>query len=61
MKTNKIYQAPTIERATVELEGGFCGSIDENGKNAKVETTGHEIHSASVGQINDWNNNHSWD
>ena len=60
MKTNKIYQAPTIERAIVELEGGFCGSIDENGKNAKVETTGHEIHSATDVQINDWNT-HSWD
>lgn len=60
MKTNKIYQAPTIERATVELEGGFCGSIDESQK-SKVETTGHELHSASDTQINDWNNTHSWE
>ena len=37
METNKIYQAPTIERAIVELEGGFCGSIDENGKNPKSD------------------------
>ena len=59
MKTNKIYQAPTIERVIVELEGGFCGSIDES-KKSKVETTGHETHSASDTQINDWNT-HSWD
>ena len=59
MKTNKIYQAPTIERATVELEGGFCGSIDEK-KEAKVETTGHELHSASDTQIENWNT-HSWE
>lgn len=59
MKTNKIYQAPTIERATVELEGGFCGSIDES-KKSNVETTGHELHSASDTQIDNWNT-HSWE
>lgn len=59
MKTNKIYQAPTIERATVELEGGFCGSIDES-KKSNVETTGHELHSASDTQIENWNT-HSWE
>ncbi len=59
MKTNKIYQAPTIERAIVELEGGFCGSIDES-KKSKVETTGHEIHSASDAQIDSWNT-HTWE
>ncbi|MBO5678655.1 MAG: hypothetical protein J6S11_01670 [Bacteroidaceae bacterium] len=59
MKTNKIYQAPTIERATVELEGGFCGSIDESQK-SNVETTGHELHSASDTQIDNWNT-HSWE
>ena len=29
MKTKRHYTAPVTQRATVELEGGFCGSISE--------------------------------
>ena len=32
MKTKRHYTAPVTQRATVELEGGFCGSfIDTEG------------------------------
>lgn len=29
MKTKRHYTSPVTQRATVELEGGFCGSISE--------------------------------
>lgn len=29
MKTKRHYTSPVTCRATVELEGGFCGSISE--------------------------------
>lgn len=54
MKTKRLYTAPVTERAIVELEGGFCGSVDEK-SDPKVETTGHEINSATDTQINQWN------
>lgn len=54
MKTKKLYMKPVIERAVVELEGGFCASI-ENHKDAKVETTGHEVREATVDQLGQWN------
>lgn len=54
MKTRKLYMKPVIERAVVELEGGFCGSVNDV-KNAKVETTGHEVEEASNDLINQWN------
>lgn len=40
MKTKRHYTAPVTQRATVELEGGFCGSIMEN---RTIETKGHEV------------------
>jgi len=55
MRTKKLYMKPVIERAVVELEGGFCGSVNDV-KDAKVETTGHEVNEASDVQINQWNN-----
>lgn len=39
MKTKRHYTAPVTQRATVELEGGFCGSVYEN--NA-IQAQGHE-------------------
>lgn len=29
MKTKRHYTSPVTQRATVELEGGFCGSITQ--------------------------------
>ncbi len=52
MKTKKLYMKPVIERAVVELEGGFCGSIQET---TKVESTGHEVNTVSGSQVNQWN------
>lgn len=40
MKTKRHYTTPVTQRATVELEGGFCGSI--YGPNT-VESKGHEM------------------
>lgn len=37
MKTKKIYTSPIILRATVELEGGFCGSV-----NNTIDAAAHE-------------------
>ncbi len=31
MKTKRHYTSPVTQRATVELEGGFCGSITQEG------------------------------
>ena len=39
MKTKRHYTSPVTQRATVELEGGFCGSVYEN--NA-IQVQGHE-------------------
>lgn len=39
MKTKRHYTAPVTQRATVELEGGFCGSI-ANGS-TKIKATEH--------------------
>lgn len=36
MKTKRHYTAPVTQRATVELEGGFCGSIMENPSTVKA-------------------------
>lgn len=32
MKTKRHYTSPVTQRATVELEGGFCGSVVEDSK-----------------------------
>lgn len=32
MKMKKTYTSPVTQRATVELEGGFCGSVVEDSK-----------------------------
>lgn len=39
MKTKRHYTAPVTQRATVELERGFCGSIYET---KSVVVRGHE-------------------
>ena len=31
MKMKKTYTSPVTQRATIELEGGFCGSITQEG------------------------------
>ena len=41
MKTKRHYTAPVTQRATVELEGGFCGSIDTK-YNETVKAAQHE-------------------
>lgn len=40
MKTKRHYTAPVTQRATVELEGGFCGSVMVNP--STVEASEHE-------------------
>lgn len=42
MKTKRHYTSPVTCRATVELEGGFCGSVvlDDT---RQVEAKGHEV------------------
>ena len=40
MKTKRHYTAPVTQRATVELEGGFCGSVYET---KSIEAKGHEV------------------
>lgn len=32
MKTKRHYTSPVTLRATIELEGGFCGSVVEDSK-----------------------------
>lgn len=54
MKTKKLYMKPVIERAVVELEGGFCGSIDAQ-HDPEVRTAGQETYSATDEQLNQWN------
>ena len=49
MKTKRHYTAPVTQRATLELEGGFCGSIY---KEKDVKVMGHEVgneYSFSIG------------
>ena len=41
MKTKRHYTAPVTQRATVELEGGFCGSIMENA-DSRTSAQSHE-------------------
>ncbi len=40
MKTKRHYTTPVTQRATVELEGGFCGSVYEN---RSIQSKGHEV------------------
>lgn len=47
MKTKRHYTTPVTQRATVELEGGFCGSI--------YETKGITIKSHEIGEEYDFN------
>lgn len=43
MKTKRHYTAPVTQRATVELEGGFCGSVGgEIQTNTRVESAKHD-------------------
>lgn len=45
MKIKRHYTSPVTLRATVELEGGFCGSIMENAEKtttAKSHETGFD-------------------
>lgn len=56
MKTKRHYTAPVTQRATVELEGGFCGSVvKENPRTGFVETTSHERNEVSFEDAS-WNN-----
>ncbi len=41
MKTKRHYTTPVTQRATVELEGGFCGSIMD--KSNAIEAEGHTV------------------
>lgn len=47
MKTKRHYTTPVTQQATVELEGGGCGSVieDNDGKSAKVVSTAQEYES----------------
>ena len=59
MKTKRHYTAPVTQRATVELEGGFCGSVVSNPMN--VNTTGHEINEVELGETGEGNTlTHTW-
>lgn len=42
MKRKEIYEAPVTCRTQVEMEGTFCGSIDEK-KDAKVKSNEQEV------------------
>ncbi len=42
MKIKRHYTSPVTQRATVELEGGFCASVMENKVNA-VKSEGHTV------------------
>lgn len=42
MKAKRFYQTPAIEKAVVELEGGFCASVDI-AKGATVGVYGQEV------------------
>ena len=43
MKTKRLYQTPSTQCMVVELEGGFCASVDFN------ETKQTEVESVSQG------------
>lgn len=47
MKTKRHYTSPVTLRATVELEGGFCGSVieDNTAGYATVTSTAQEYDS----------------
>lgn len=50
MKMKKTYTSPVTQRATVELEGGFCGSItQERTITVKSSTQEYEEIKASDG------------
>lgn len=43
MKMKKTYTSPVTQRATVELEGGFCGSIiDDKAKTVNITSSAQE-------------------
>ena len=43
MKTKRHYTSPVTRRATVELEGGFCGSIiDSSAKTVNITSSAQE-------------------
>lgn len=42
MKRKEIYEAPVTCRTQVEMEGTFCGSIDEK-KDAEVKSNEQEV------------------
>ena len=43
MKTKRHYTAPVTQRATVELEGGFCGSvIDSSTKTVNITSSAQD-------------------
>lgn len=56
MKIKRHYTSPVTLRATVELEGGFCGSVieDNDGKSAIVTSTAQEYESFDA---NAWGTN----
>ena len=52
MKTKRHYTSPVTRRATVELEGGFCGSItEENTMTVKSTTQGYSEIDAKNGFV----------
>lgn len=44
MKIKRHYTSPVTQRATVELEGGFCGSVggEIHTNNTRVESAKHD-------------------
>lgn len=57
MKTKRHYTSPVTLRATVELEGGFCGSVikDNTAGYATVISTPQEYQEFDANV--DWDNN----
>lgn len=51
MKTKRHYTSPVTQRATVELEGGFCASVVKEKPRSFIETTGHEINEISADDL----------
>ena len=43
MKTKRHYTSPVTQRATVELEGGFCGSVVLGENDRSINALGHEV------------------
>lgn len=54
MKTKRLYEVPLVEHTTVELEGGFCGSVVKDEPRSDVKTTGHEVNEVDFA-VQDWN------